>query len=183
MPRPLEESPYSFTVPALVKEVPAARDRVVDRVRGLGLDLGEELIGDLRLLTGELVANSVTHTQAPCVVCVRWTRKRVRVEVTDVDSTLLVPTQALSMDEHGRGLFLVAAMATEWGSHPCAAGKKTWFELAVPVSVEDTTTLTSSISEVPAEQALVNGEDSARPALVEPVPIAGEYVRAAHQAA
>ncbi|WP_405988443.1 ATP-binding protein [Streptomyces sp. NBC_00986] len=182
MPRPLEESPYSFTVPALVKEVPAARDRVVDRVRGLGLDLDEELIGDLRLLTGELVANSVTHTQAPCVVCVRWTGERLRIEVTDGDPTLPVLTQALSMDEHGRGLFLVAAMATEWGSHPCAAGKKTWFELAVPVSVADTTT-TSSISEVAAEQALVISEDSARPALAEPVPIAGEYARAAHQAA
>ncbi|WP_406464799.1 ATP-binding protein [Streptomyces sp. NBC_01622] len=147
MPRPLEESPYAFTVPALVEAVSAARDRVVVRVRGLGLDLDEELIGDLKLLTGELVANSVTHTQAACVVCVQWTGKRLRVEVTDVDSTLPVPTQALSTDEHGRGLFLVAAMATEWGSQPCAAGKKTWFELAVPVSVDDTTTVTSSLAQ------------------------------------
>ncbi|MEV0911499.1 MULTISPECIES: ATP-binding protein [Streptomyces] len=183
MPRPLEESPYAFTVPALVEAVPAARDRVADRVRGFGLDLDQELIHDLKLLTGELVANAVTHTRAACVVCVRWTGERLRVEVTDVDSNLAVPTQALSTDEHGRGLFLVAAMATEWGSQPCAAGKKTWFELAVPVSVEDTTTVTSSLSEAPGEQAIIIGEDSARPALVEPVPIAGEYVRAAHQAA
>ncbi|MFD5629958.1 ATP-binding protein [Streptomyces sp. NPDC127072] len=183
MPRPLEELSYAFTVQALVEAVPAARDRVVDRVRGLGLVLDQELIYDLKLLTGELVANAVTYTQAACVVCVRWTGERLRVEVADVDSTLAVPTRALSTDEHGRGLFLVAAMATEWGSQHCAAGKKTWFELAVPASVEGATTVTSSLSEVPAEQAIVNGEDSARPALVEPVPIVGEYARAAHQAA
>jgi anti-sigma regulatory factor (Ser/Thr protein kinase) len=182
MPRPLEESPYSFTVPALVKEVPAARDRVVDRVRGLGLDLDEELIGDLRLLTGELVANSVTHTQAPCAVCVRWTGERLRVEVTDSDSTLPVPTQTLSMDEHGRGLLLVAAMATEWASQPCAAGKKTWFELAVPAFAVATETLRSSLGEVP-EQAIVNGEGDAHPALVEPVSITGVHSRVVHQAA
>ncbi|WP_329349017.1 ATP-binding protein [Streptomyces sp. NBC_01261] len=183
MPRPLEESPHAFTVPALVEEVAAARDRVADRARGLGLDLDEELIGDLKLLTGELVANSVTHTQAECVVYVRWTGERLRVEVTDVDSTLPVPTHALSTDENGRGLFLVAAMATEWGSQLCATGKKTWFELAVPVSGEDTTTVTASLREAPAELALASGEGGARPALVEPVPIAGEYARAAHQAA
>ncbi|MFJ8062847.1 ATP-binding protein [Streptomyces sp. NPDC096142] len=183
MPRPLEESPYAFTVPALAKSVPAARNRVVDRVQRLGLDLDEELIHDLKLLTGELVANSVTHTHAACVVCVRLTRDRLRVEVTDVDSNLAVPTQALSTDEHGRGLFLVAAMATEWGSQPCAAGKKTWFELAVPAFVEGATTATFSLSEVPAEQGNLTGENRARPTLVEPVLIAGGHARAAHHAA
>ena len=80
MSRPLEESPYAFTVPPLVEAVPAARDRVTDRARRLGLSLGEELIHDLKLLTGELVANSVTHTTAACVVCVRWAGERLRSE-------------------------------------------------------------------------------------------------------
>ncbi|MFI5882836.1 ATP-binding protein [Streptomyces sp. NPDC051554] len=104
MPRPLEGSPYAFTVPALIEAVPEARDRAW----GLGLDLDEELTHDLKLLTGELVANSVTHTHAACVVSVRWTGERLCVEVTDVDSTLAVPSQALHTDEHGSGLFPVA---------------------------------------------------------------------------
>ncbi|MER6011559.1 ATP-binding protein [Streptomyces bluensis] len=134
MSRPLEDSPYSFTVPPSVEAVPAARNRVVHRAKRLGLALGEELARDLRLLTGEVVANSVMHTKASCVVAVRWTGERLRVEVTDSDPNLVRPTQAGALDERGRGLLLVDALATEWGSQTCTAGKKTWFELAVPAS-------------------------------------------------
>jgi anti-sigma regulatory factor (Ser/Thr protein kinase) len=134
MSRPLGDSPYAFTVPPSVEAVPAARDRVVHRAQRLGLPLDEELTNDLRLLTGEVVANSVRHTQAACVVSVRCIGERLRVEVTDVDATLVRPSQAEPMDENGRGLFLVDALATKWGAERCAAGKKTWFELAVPAS-------------------------------------------------
>lgn len=128
----LEGSPYAFTVPPSVEAVPSARARVVNRARRLGPPLGDELTDDLRLLTGEVVANSITHTQGSCVVSVRWTGERLRVEVTDVEPTLVRPSRADAMDEDGRGLFLVDALATEWGSEPCTAGKTTWFELAVP---------------------------------------------------
>ncbi|EKX65371.1 hypothetical protein STRIP9103_05471 [Streptomyces ipomoeae 91-03] len=60
------------------------------------------------------------------------------MEVTDVDPTLVHPSQAGALDESGRGLFLVDALATRWGSQPCAAGKITWFELAVAASEEGT---------------------------------------------
>ncbi|MFE3527253.1 ATP-binding protein [Streptomyces sp. NPDC059161] len=132
MPGPLGDLPYAFTVPPSVEEVPAARAGVVSRAQRLGFVLGDELTNDLRLLTGEVVANSVTHTQAACVVAVRWTGERLRVEVTDAEPTLVHVSQANAMDEHGRGLCLVDALATAWGSEPCTAGKKTWFELAVP---------------------------------------------------
>ncbi|MBE4741418.1 ATP-binding protein [Streptomyces caniscabiei] len=172
MSRPFEESPYAFTVPPLVEAVPAARDRIVSRARGLGLALNEELAQDLKLLTGELVANSVMHTRAACVVSVRWTGQRLRVEVTDVDPTTVRPSQARSADENGRGLFLVAALATEWGSHPCAAGKKTWFELTVPTSVGDTKTGMPSHAEAPADHAVFNRAVDTHSAGTEPAPIA-----------
>ncbi|MEU1477370.1 ATP-binding protein [Streptomyces sp. NPDC005760] len=152
MPRPLGDSPYAFTVPPSVEAVPAARDSIVHRAQRLGLTLDEELTNDLRLLTGEVVANSVTHTQAECVVSVRWTGERLRVEVTDADPTLVRPSQAAAMDENGRGLFLVDALATKWGSEPCAAGKKTWFELAVPASVARTATEPASHARAAAEE-------------------------------
>ncbi|MFB7114028.1 ATP-binding protein [Streptomyces sp. NPDC056291] len=152
MSRPLEESPYAFTVPALVEAVSAARERVVGRARRLGLATDGELTHDLRLLTGELVANAVTHTQAACVVCVRWTGERIRVEVSDVDPTPVTLSRVLPTDEHGRGLSLVAAMATAWGSQPCPSGKTTWFELAVPVAGETTVIVGTLGGEVPADQ-------------------------------
>ncbi|MGW3646194.1 ATP-binding protein [Streptomyces sp. NPDC000878] len=183
MSRPLEELPYAFTVPPLVEAVPAARDRVADRARRLGLSLGEELIHDLKLLTGELVANSVTHTKAACVVCVRCVAERIRVEVTDADPTSVTPAQALPTDEHGRGLFLVAALATEWGSNPCTAGKTTWFELAIPTHTERPATLTSSKGDVPAERSIVTCAGSAHLAGAEAVPTADVHPRVEHQAA
>ncbi|SOE32501.1 Anti-sigma regulatory factor (Ser/Thr protein kinase) [Streptomyces sp. OK228] len=183
MSRPLEESPYAFTVPPLVEAVPAARDRIVSRARRLGLALNEELAQDLKLLTGELVANSVMHTRAACVVSVRCRGERLRVEVTDVDPTTVRPSQARSADENGRGLFLVAALATEWGSHSCAAGKKTWFELTVPTSSVDTKTGMSSHDEAPADHAVFNRAVDTHSAVTEPVPIAGARARVEHQAA
>lgn len=168
MPRLSGDSPYAFTVLPSVEAVPAARDRVVNRAQRLGLALDEELSNDLRLLTGEVVANSVTHTRAACVVSVQWTGERLRVEVTDVDPTLVRPSQAEAMDENGRGLFLVDALATEWGSQPCTAGKKTWFELAIPASVEETAAVTASHSDAAAEH---------------PAPITSAPTRIEHQAA
>ncbi|MGW1006482.1 ATP-binding protein [Streptomyces sp. NPDC002520] len=183
MPRPFEESPYAFTVPPLVEAVPAARDRVADRARRLGLGLGEELTHDLKLLTGELVANSVTYTKAACVVCVRWTGERLRVEVTDIDPMPVDLSQALPMDEHGRGLFLVAALATDWGSEPCAVGKTIWFELEVASSVEMTTTTATPRGEVSAEQTMASCAGDALPVLAKSLPAVGARARAEYQAA
>lgn len=168
MPRPLGDSPYAFTVPPSIEAVPAARTRVVSRAQRLGLALSDELTSDLRLLTGEVVTNSVTHTQVACVVSVRWTGERLRVEVTDIEPTLVRLSQADAMDENGRGLFIVDALATEWGSEPCTAGKKTWFELAVPASAEGTVAMTSLHSDAAAEEA---------------VGIATAHTRTEHQAA
>ncbi|MEU6099043.1 ATP-binding protein [Streptomyces sp. NPDC047079] len=152
MPRPFGDSPYAFTVPPSVEAVPAARDRVIHRAQRLGLVLDEDLTNDLQLLTGEVVANSVTHTQAACVVSVQWTGERLRVEVTDADPTLVRLSQAEAMDENGRGLFLVDALATEWGPQPCTVGKKTWFELAIPTSSEGTTAVTAAHADAAAEE-------------------------------
>ncbi|MGW3493156.1 ATP-binding protein [Streptomyces sp. NPDC001020] len=183
MSRPFEGSPYAFTVPPLVEAVPAARDRVADRARRLGLGLGEELTHDLKLLTGELVANSVTYTKAACVVCVRWTGERLRVEVTDIDPTPAALSQALPMDDHGRGLFLVAALATDWGSQPCVAGKTIWFELEVPSSVEVITTMETPRREVLVEQTMARCTGNAPSALAKPRPIGGARAGAEYQAA
>lgn len=132
MSHPPTDSRYAFTVPCSLEAVSTARTRVVDRAVELGLDLDDELAYDLQLLTSEVVTNAVTHTQAACAVSVQWDGECLRLEVTDMAPTLALASQASSLDENGRGLLLVNALATAWGSEPCATGKKTWFELAVP---------------------------------------------------
>ncbi|ANP53663.1 anti-sigma regulatory factor (Ser/Thr protein kinase) [Streptomyces griseochromogenes] len=167
MSRRLEESPYAFTVPPLEEAVPVARSRVAHRAGELGFSLDSPLCDDLRLLTTEVVTNSITHTQASCVVCVRWTGKRLRVEVTDADPALASLSHAEPMVESGRGLLLVEALAATWGSQPCPAGKTTWFELAVPTVEESSMNATISHTLEGVHQAIGSSAEAA-PAAAEP---------------
>jgi hypothetical protein len=59
------------------------------------------------------------------------------VEVRDSDPYPPVPTALLDDDagnleaESGRGLLIVDALASAWGSSPAGRGKTTWFEVGV----------------------------------------------------
>ncbi|WP_411073624.1 ATP-binding protein [Streptomyces sp. cmx-4-7] len=138
MARPtVDELPYGFKVPALVKAVPPARRRVRALAQGLGLALDDDMLASIELLAGEVIANAVRHTDGSCVVCLRWTDTRLRVEVTDsgnADAELLAQVAGPD-DENGRGLLLVESIADAWGIVPDPAGKTTWFE----ISAEPTT--------------------------------------------
>jgi hypothetical protein len=83
----------------------------------------EERLEDLELLAGEVIANAVGHTQAPCSVAVRWTGVRVRVEVADSSAVRPKPRSSSPDAEDGRGLLLVDALAADWGSFYDPAGK------------------------------------------------------------
>jgi anti-sigma regulatory factor (Ser/Thr protein kinase) len=121
---------HGFLVPPADEAVPAARRRVVDVVRRWGLEVPEDRMDDLRLLTSEVITNAVVHTGSACAVCVRWTGARVRVEVTDaVPNPPQVESQALEA-ESGRGLRLVSALSAAWGTSLDRAGKVVWFEIA-----------------------------------------------------
>ena len=94
------------------------------------------------LLVAELCANAVQHGRVPG----RDFRLRltvdlctVRAEVTDTRGERLpapVPAtlSAASTSESGRGLLLVATLATRWGWHPRTdgPGKTVWAEYALP---------------------------------------------------
>jgi hypothetical protein len=92
------------------------------------------LVDPAALLVSELVTNAVVHARTPVdVVVVRMDagdRGPVRVEVRDLSDTTPRPAP-LSLDSlSGRGLTLVAALASRWGVEPDAEGKRVWFELA-----------------------------------------------------
>ncbi|MEU9334145.1 ATP-binding protein [Streptomyces sp. NPDC048290] len=128
----LRKLPYAFKVAADAQAVGPARRLVREAVESLDLGQQAPSLDDLELLATELVTNAVVHTMAPCVVCIRWTGRRIRVEVTDTDTRDVEARVPPANDEHGRGLFLVDVLAADWGSYREPAGKTTWFELAAP---------------------------------------------------
>jgi anti-sigma regulatory factor (Ser/Thr protein kinase) len=121
----------------------AAR-RVRHRVRAACAGLTVEQKGVAELLTNELVSNAVCHADgdapdsgAEIVVYVYRVAEVVRVEVQDHDSRPLPPVRRPSTPlEPGMGLYLVANLATAWGSVPHGDGKVVWFELGTCPTTE-----------------------------------------------
>lgn len=127
---------YGFTVAAAVGAVPAARRRVVSLAKDLGLSMSDQTLETVELLAGEVIANAVLYTDAPCHVSVTRADERLRVEVTDMDASLPSAVEAGPNDESGRGLLLVDALADAWGTRPEPSGKTTWFEITPEPSID-----------------------------------------------
>lgn len=147
---------YDFVVPAALEEVPKARQRVLELAKSLEVSLDDTAMGDLALLAGEVIANAILHTGAPCTVCVATSGLNVQVEVTDVHRGDLSPRRAGLDDETGRGLFLVNALASDWGTRLYVAGKVTWFALGPETALADG--LASTSFRNPGLPAAVRGE-------------------------
>jgi anti-sigma regulatory factor (Ser/Thr protein kinase) len=81
------------------------------------------------LLVSELVTNAHEHAGGPAVVDVQVDDRSLRVAVADQDPTIPIPRKMTADAERGRGLLLVAALASRWGAAPAAHGKSVWFEL------------------------------------------------------
>lgn len=81
------------------------------------------------LLTSELVTNAVIHATTPFRLDVMVEVAGVRVAVSDAAGGLASPANPRGAEEHGRGLQLVDALASRWGSEALVGGKRVWFEL------------------------------------------------------
>ncbi|MFF8715264.1 SpoIIE family protein phosphatase [Streptomyces sp. NPDC015184] len=85
------------------------------------------------LAAGELVANSLKHGTPPMRLGLRRTDRRLIIEVTDGDDHLPRRRRADPADEAGRGISIVATIATSWGSRRTpGGGKSVWCEFALP---------------------------------------------------
>lgn len=97
--------------------------------------LPSDALHDALLLVSELATNAVRHGAAPISVqLVQDDGGTVRVEVHDAGAGVPAPTTPGAADAGGRGLFIVAALASRWGVTPNASGpgKATWFEIGAP---------------------------------------------------
>ncbi|MFD8570774.1 ATP-binding protein [Streptomyces sp. NPDC059639] len=107
---------------ATAKAVPELRHRLRDH--------GFEV----HLCVSELVTNVIDHVGegTPVTVLVRdGDGGRTRIEVTDPDPRALpVLLHAAPVDESGRGLALLGAVAVRWGVRQGAHEKTVWCEVA-----------------------------------------------------
>ncbi|AFR09224.1 MULTISPECIES: ATP-binding protein [Nocardiopsis] len=92
------------------------------------------------LLASELATNAITHSASGRAtgkfeVCVLQAPGWARVEVRDLGSTTEEPEpqhrDPYDTAEHGRGLDLVEALSSSWGTEPRkdGRGRQVWFEI------------------------------------------------------
>ncbi|MDH2391433.1 SpoIIE family protein phosphatase [Streptomyces sp. HNM0663] len=104
------------------------REAVTEKLAAWGLD---ELAFTTELVLSELITNAIRYTSGP--IRVRLIRDRTLIcEVWDSSSTSPHLRHAATMDEGGRGLFLVAQFADRWGTRYTADGKIIWAEQPLP---------------------------------------------------
>ncbi|WP_431958752.1 ATP-binding SpoIIE family protein phosphatase [Actinacidiphila sp. bgisy160] len=85
------------------------------------------------LAASELVANSLQHGVPPMRLRLRRTDRRLIIEVTDGDDHLPRRRRAEPADEAGRGISIIATIASAWGSRRTpGGGKAVWCEFALP---------------------------------------------------
>ncbi len=147
LPEPLRAATWRFALPHTTAAVPLARALI----RNTLADIGAPVDGDTaELLTAELVANAVQHTDGdePIELVVElvptggW-----QVEVHDQDPTPPGgfdgpgrpegpkrpggdhPDGSPSLAERGRGLLLIRTLSADAGYRPTAFGKAVWFTL------------------------------------------------------
>ncbi|MEV7077885.1 SpoIIE family protein phosphatase [Streptomyces sp. NPDC093516] len=118
-----------------LRGVGQARGFVHECLRDWGLS---DLSADLTLITSELVTNALIHAGSDVDLRLRASGDRLRLEVRDSESDPPVPAAYSLTDEgsaraeHGRGLFLVDALAGTWHTSPNGRGKTVWLEMGIP---------------------------------------------------
>lgn len=118
----------SWDVPSLPAAVGEVRAQATRQVEAWGLG---ELAMTTELIVSELVTNAIRYAAPP--IRLRLLRDaRLTCEVADASSTAPRLRHARSMDEGGRGLFLVAQLSHRWGARYTAGGKVIWAEQEIP---------------------------------------------------
>ncbi|MFF5147281.1 SpoIIE family protein phosphatase [Streptomyces sp. NPDC013157] len=123
--RALDDEHTAFwTVPSDPAAVAGVRAAATELLRDWGL---KEEAFTLELILSELVTNAIRHATGP--VGVRLIHDRCLIcEVSDGSSVSPHLRRAATLDEGGRGLFLVAQFADRWGTRYTPDGKVIWTE-------------------------------------------------------
>jgi anti-sigma regulatory factor (Ser/Thr protein kinase) len=114
--------PHTAAAPSI------ARRLVADALSGKPT----EVVDNALVLTSELVTNAVRHGHGDIELSLYVDPDTVHVEVSDAGRRKPRPPHSgRALSEDGRGLLILAALATNWGirSHEDGPGKTVWFQL------------------------------------------------------
>ena len=85
-------------------------------VEGACEGMSADAVDTARLLVTELVSNAVLHAGGAVLLTIATDQGGIRVEVHDQSRHMPVLLEGQPPLEHGNGLRLVAALATNWGA-------------------------------------------------------------------
>ena len=90
----------------------------------------EPVCNDARLITSELSTNAMLYARTDFRVTLRSDgRGHLRIEVRDGTGPMPTPVRPSQDATSGRGLVLVGALATSWGTRVDGDGKVVWAEV------------------------------------------------------
>ncbi len=116
-------------LPAAPQSVPVARAFVAETLKSWRCDDPGRVVG---LLTSEIVTNAVRHAlRAIWVEATVVGHSTVRIAATDDHPGVPVLRRSGLYEEGGRGMQLVASLASRWGVQRDGGHKVVWFEAPV----------------------------------------------------
>ncbi|MET8331994.1 SpoIIE family protein phosphatase [Streptomyces sp. NPDC005181] len=122
-------------LPADPEAAPIARAAARRQLNVWGVD--EETAFTTELIVSELVGNAVRYGAPPLQLRLIFERM-LTCEVSDAATSAPHVKHARTIDETGRGLFIIATLANQWGTRYQAQGKTIWAEQPTGVSTIST---------------------------------------------
>ncbi|MDX2967172.1 ATP-binding protein [Streptomyces acidiscabies] len=124
---------HRFVLAGVEEDVPLARHKVIDRMRGWGLSTDDDAADTVRLIASELVTNAVVHGKGPVTVTLFHRPGRLVIDVFDTNPAAPQMSWAQDDDENGRGLAMVDRLALHCSWMPSGRGKRVWAEIELPM--------------------------------------------------
>ncbi|MEV5959209.1 SpoIIE family protein phosphatase [Streptomyces sp. NPDC051987] len=125
--RPLRESWTVWRVPEAARHARRFSRRVLRSwgVRDDGMDAA-------LLVISELVTNALIHTEGPVRLDLTLVDHRLRIAVADASPRSPVKPTSIGWEATGgRGILLVEAVSSVWGTVPASGGKLVWADLVL----------------------------------------------------
>ena len=123
----MSDQPFEMVAETVPTSVARIRRFVSEAAQAVAPTVESDVVA---LLVSEVATNALVHGDGEVRVRVLPTADGVRVEVHDGSATLPSKREATLLDEGGRGVALVDALSSSWGSEADGEGKTVWFEVA-----------------------------------------------------
>jgi anti-sigma regulatory factor (Ser/Thr protein kinase) len=137
-----------ISLPAGTMAVPAARRFTSETLRAWGL--AERCMEIAELAVSELVGNAVEHGGGLAELALSLREDVLRVDVFDHSPDVPVVLSPEPVEDRHRGLLIVSALSTKWGTDRIGVGKAVWAELPRDRAVDP---ITSPPAAPPAQAA------------------------------